>query len=124
MEIISNEAVEDGPLVFSVDEEEKITDELDDFIDNSSQPDEDVSFYWQLDPTNLDDYPKFHGQTRNPIKVIYEDDAPFYGREDQQPEPDAPEDRESVSFDKFEGFEKSIKKFKKTLKNFEGSDNS
>ena len=45
MDIISNEAVEDGPLVFSVDEEEKITDELDDFIDNSSQPDEDVSFY-------------------------------------------------------------------------------
>ena len=114
--------MEDGPLVFSDDEEEKITDG---FIDNGPQPDEDVSFYRQLDPTNLDDYPKFHGQIRNPIKAIYEDDTPFYGHEDQQPELYAPEDRESVFFfDKFEGFEKSIEKFKKALKNFEGSDNS
>ena len=34
-----------------------------------------------------------------------------------------PEDRESVSFDKFEGSEKSIEKFKKTLKIFEGGQN-
>ena len=123
MEFISNEAVEDGPLVFSDDQKEKITDELDNFIDNGPQPDEDVSFYRQLDPTNLDNYLKFNGQTRNRIKEIYEDNAPFYGHEHQQPELCAPEDRESVSFDKFEGFEKSIKKFKKTLKNFEGSEN-
>ena len=116
--------MEDGPLVFSEDEEEKITDELDNFNGNGPQPDEDISFYRQLDHANLDDYPKFHGQTRNPIKVIHEDDNPFYGHEDQQPELYVPEDREPVSFDKFAGFEKSIKKFKKTLKNFEGSDNS
>ena len=112
--------MEDGPLVFSDDEEEEITDG---FIDNGPQPDEDVSFYRQLDPINLDDYPKFHGQTRNPIKVIYEDDTPFSGHENQQPELYASEDRESVSFNKFEGFEKSIEKLKNTLKNFEDSEN-
>ena len=89
------------------------TNELDDFIDNGPQPDEDVNFYRQLDPTNLQNYPKFHDQTQNPIKTIYEDGTRFYDHEDQQPELYAPEDRESVSFDKFEGFEKSIKKLKK-----------
>ena len=123
MEFISKLAVEDRLLVFSDDEEEKITNELDDFIDNGPHPDEDVSFYRQLDPTNLQNYPKFHGQTQNPIKTICEYDTPFYDLEDQQPELYAPEDRQSVSFDKFEGFEKYIKKFKKILKNFEGSEN-
>ena len=33
------------------------------------------------------------------------------------------DDKQSVSFDKFEGSEKSIEKFKKTLKNFEGGQN-
>ena len=75
------------------------------------------------DPTNLHNYPKFYGQTRNPIKAIYEDGIPFYGHEDQQPELYTPEDKESVSFDKFEGFEKSIQKFKKPLKNLQGSQN-
>ena len=124
MEFISNEAVEDGPLVFSDnEEEEKITDEQDNFIDNGPQSDEDVSFYRQLDHANLDDYPKFHGQTRKPIKAICEDDTPFYDHGDQQPELYTPEDRESISFDKFEGSEKSIKKFKKTLKKFDGGRN-
>ena len=124
MEFISTEAEENGPLAFSDDEEdEKTTDELDDFIDDSTQPQEDVSFYRQLDPNNIEDYPKFHGQTRDPIEAIYVDDTPFYGHEDQQPEPHAPEDREHVSFDKFEGFERSIEKFKKTLKNFKDSKN-
>ena len=117
MDFISNKAMEDRPLVFSDDEEEKkMTDELDNFLDNGSQPEEDVNFYRQLDPANIDDYSKFNGQTCNPIEAIYEDDTPFYGHEDQQPELYSPEDRESVSVDKFEGSEKSIEKFKKTLK--------
>ena len=117
MDFISNKAMEDRPLVFSDDEEEKkMTNELDDFLDNGSQPEEDVNFYRQLDPANIDDYSKFNGQTSNPIEAIYEDDTPFYDHEDQQSELYAPEDRESVSADKFEGSEKSIKKFKKTLK--------
>ena len=45
MEFISNEATEDGLLIFSDDkEDEKITDEPNNFIDNSPQPEEDVSF--------------------------------------------------------------------------------
>ena len=44
MEFISAEAKEYGFLVFS-DDEEHITDDLGDFIDDSTQPQEDVSFY-------------------------------------------------------------------------------
>ena len=48
----------------------------------------------------------------------------FFGNEDAQPELFAPENREYVGFVKFEGFEKSIKKFKDTLQNFKNSDNT
>ena len=48
---------------------------------------------------------------------------PYYGKEDIQPELHAPEHRDLVSFDKFTGFEKSVDKFNKTLKYFEGSEN-
>ena len=42
------------PLVFSdAEEDEIITDELNDFIDNSDQPWEDVSCYRQLDILNF-----------------------------------------------------------------------
>ena len=99
MEFISAEAEEDGPLVFSDDEEdEKTTDELVDFIDDSTQP-------------------QFHGQTRDPIEAIYENNDPFYSHGDQQPELYAPEDRKHVSFDKFKDFDRSMEKFKNTLKN-------
>ena len=46
----------------------------------------------------------------------------YFGDEDTQPELYAPENRESVEFDKFVGFEKSVKKFKDTLQNFGNSD--
>ena len=46
MDFILNKAMDGRPLVFSDDEEEeKTTDELDDFIDNGLQPEEDVTFY-------------------------------------------------------------------------------
>ena len=48
---------------------------------------------------------------------------PYYGKEDIRPELHAPEHRDLVSFDKFTGFEKSVDKFNKTLKYFEGSEN-
>ena len=103
-------------LLFFLDDEEdeKVTDKLENFIDYSTQPQKDVNFYRQLDPNNINDYPKFHGQRHNPIETIYEDGTPFYGHEDQQPELYDPEDRKNVSFDKFKGFERSIKKFLKT----------
>lgn len=40
-----------------------------------------------------------------------------------QPELYSPEDRNSVTFDKFEGFENSIEKFLKTLANFSENKN-
>ena len=113
MEFISREA----------EKREKITYELGDFIDDNTQPKEEVSFYRERDPNNIKDYPKFHGQIRDPIEAIQEENIPFYGHKDQQPELYAPEDREHVSFDKFEGFEKSVEKFKKTLRNFKDSEN-
>ena len=88
-----------------------------------------MSFYrqsespnWARDPQNLNDYPKFPNQTRDPRIATYEDDEPFYGTHDTQPELYAPENRESVEFDNFVGYEKNVKKFKETLKNFDGSD--
>ena len=47
----------------------------------------------------------------------------FFGTEDMQPELFAPENREDVEFDKFDGFEESVKKFKDTLQNFENTNN-
>ena len=46
----------------------------------------------------------------------------FFGIEDTQPELYDPENRDNVEFDKFKGFEKSVKKFN-TLQNFKDSDN-
>ena len=126
MEFIETKAVESNnkqPLFVSNGEEEKITDELDDFIDNSEQPGDDVSFYRLLYPLNIDHYPKLPDQTRNLLHAIFEDDTLYYGKEDIQPELYAPEDRDFVSFIKFASFENYVEKFKKTLKNFEDSEN-
>ena len=54
MEFIDHEATEDpsenNSLVFSDDEEEIMNDEMEDFIDDTDQSRDDVSFYRQLDP--------------------------------------------------------------------------
>ena len=96
---------------------------MDDFIDDSEQPMEDVSFYRKLDPGNIDNYIKFLNQTRNPRVAVYEVDEMFFGTKVTQPELLAPKNRENVEFDKFEGYEKSVKKFMDALQNFENSDN-
>ena len=49
-------------LTFS-DDEEMAHDEMKNFIDDSEQSKEYVSFYRKLDPDNLDDYYKFPNQT-------------------------------------------------------------
>ena len=59
------EPQENQPLNFSEDEE-MTSDEMENFIDDSEQPREDVSFYRKLDPDNLDDCYKFPNQTRDP----------------------------------------------------------
>ena len=115
---------ENPPLVFSDDEDQITNDEIDDFIDDTDKQREGISFYRQLDPENIKHYPKFRNQTRNPNEAVYEDDKSYYGGEDTQPELCDPENRDFVNFDKFAGFEKSVQKFKETLKNFDRSENS
>ena len=55
---------------------------------------------------------------------MHKDDKPYFGEEDTQTELYAPENRDFVGFDKFAGFEKSVKKFRETLKNFDDSEQS
>ena len=60
MEFIDPQAIEESqPLTFSDDDEEIKSDEMEDFIDDTEQTEENVSFYRQLDPQNLDHYYKF-----------------------------------------------------------------
>ena len=96
MEFILDEAEQDGPkLQFS--DEEDVTDDISDFIDDSNIPEESISFYRERDSQNLDDYPKFHGQTRNSIGAIFSDTESY-----NQPELFDPEEREGTEFDRFE----------------------
>ena len=125
----AKESLDNQPLIFSEDEE-MTNDEMDDFIDGSNQQREGVSFYRQLESPNqtrglqnLNDYPKFLNQTRDVRVAIYEDDEPFYRTYDTQPEPYVPKNRKSIEFDNFVGYEKNVKKFKETIKNFDGSNN-
>ena len=109
-------------LQFSDEDEEEVSDKLSHFIDDSYIPEEGVSFYRERDPQNLDDYPKFHDQTRNPIEAVYSDTESYFG-EDDQAELFAPGNRETADFDKFQGFEKSAESFLKSLLSFENVEN-
>lgn len=119
MEFIEIEAVVDNDqhLFSDGQKEEKITDELDDLIDNSFQPDEGVSFYRQLDNN------QFHNQIKNLHDDVFENNYSLHETEDVQPELYDPVSRDLVTFDTFSSFEKSVEKLKKTLKNFGGSEN-
>ena len=105
---VTNESQQNEPLNFSDDE--KSNDE-DDFIDNSKQPMEDIIFYKKLDPENIEHYNKFPNQTRDPWVAVYEDEEMVFGTEDI-PELYTPENRKSIEFDKFQGFEKSVNNLK------------
>ena len=52
---------------------------------------------------------------KKPKEAVYEDEEPYFGEEDTQPKLYDPHDRNFVDFDKSNGFEKSVKKFKGTL---------
>lgn len=101
MEFIDHEAIEESiknqSLTFSDDDEVK-NDEMEDFIDDTDQPREDVSFYRQFNPENLDHYHKFPNQVRDPRQASYRDNELYFGDEDTQPRPD---NRNYVEFDKF-----------------------
>ena len=92
------------------EEEKKVTDELVSFIDNSSKPDEGKSFYSQIGNNH------FKFQTRNSQDSIFECDYFLYESQEVQPELYYLVSRNLVVFGKFVGFEKHVKKFKKTLK--------
>lgn len=124
MEFLSLEAEEENGniLVFSDIDEDFYAGEINNFIDDTPIDEEDVSFYRERNPLNVNDYHAFNGQTRDPLAANYEDYELFYGG-DLQPELYVPEHRNSATFDKFEGFENSIKRFKKTLVNSPESKN-
>ena len=86
MEFTDHEATEypaeNNQLVFSDNEEAITNDEMEDFIDNTDQPKEDVSFYRQLDPDNLEHYHKFPNQPRDPVLAVHEGDEPYFRDED------------------------------------------
>ena len=111
-------------LIFFWHEDENIPDKMDNFTDDTDQQGEGVSFYRQLDPEHIEHYPKFPNSTKNPKEAVYEDDEPYFGEEGTQPKLYDPEDRNFVDYDQFYGLEKSIKKFKGTLKHFKDSENS
>ena len=76
MEFLSLEAEKDGVLLqFSDDESEKITDRLDNFINDEPIDKEDVSFYRERNPLDIDDYLKFNGQIRKPLEVIFSNES-------------------------------------------------
>ena len=118
MKFILDEAEDDSfDLQFSDLEQELADDDISTFIDDSQQNKESISFHRERDPQNLNDYPKFNNQTRKPIEAVYSDIESYFG-EDAQPELFAPEDRQSVESDKFQGFEKHAENLKKILINF------
>ena len=91
MEFLSVEAEEEGVLLqFLEDESAKITDGLDNFINGEPIDEEDVSSNRERNLLNIDDYPKFNGQVRNPLEPIFSDDESYFG-EDKQPDLYAPE---------------------------------
>ena len=119
------EVEDDCPLLqFSDQDEEsgKTTDELEDFLDDSPIEEVVVSYYRGTNPLDIRDYPRFHGQTRNPIDAIFSDSENYFG-DDEQPELFAPENREHVTFDRFEGFERAASISRNILVNFSKIEN-
>ena len=99
--------------------ENEDTDEIDNFIDNTPQSDEnDVSFYREINNMN-----RFPNQTKKPQNASFEQDYPLCETGDLQPELYDPISRNLVVFDRIEGSEKYVERFKKTMRNFGDSEN-
>ena len=67
--------------VLNFSDKEQTKDEMD-FIDDSVQMREGVSFYRNVDLSNIDNYNKFPNQTRDPRSAVYEDNEMFFDVED------------------------------------------
>ena len=117
----AEESSDNGDTIHFSDDEKTI--EVNNFINDSEEITDGISFYRNLDPHNPDHYNKFPNQTRDPVSAVYDDDGMYFAEEDPQFELYAPEGIDIVKFDDFSGIEKSIKKFYNTLNNFEDSDN-
>ena len=125
MEFLSVEAEDDCRLLQLSDEDEeseKTADEFDDFLDDCPIEEEFVSYYRGTNPLDIRDYPRFHGQTRNPIDAVFSANENYFGN-DEQPELFAPENIESVHFNRFEWFERAAPIFRNTLVNFTNTEN-
>ena len=121
MGFILTEAHEEAQPALQVsDDEIEETNEDNAFIDNTSIEQESISFYRDLN--NLEHYPKFKNQTRNPIDAPYSDTESYFG-EDTQPELYDPEEGDNVTFDLFKDFKKCAEKCKKTLLSFDDVEN-
>ena len=80
MDFILNEAEEDSPtLQFSYNETEENNDDPN-FIGDTPIEQESINFYRDL--TNLDHYPKFVGQTRDPIEATCSETEHYFGEKD------------------------------------------
>lgn len=83
MEFLSFEAEEENGnlLVFWDNEQVFETNKINNFIDDTPIEEEDVIFYRERNPLDVNDYLNFNGQTRNPLEAVYEDDERYYGQE-------------------------------------------
>lgn len=81
MEFLSLEAEDDCPLLQFLDEEEseKTIDELDNLINDDPIEEEGVGFYRERNSFDINDYPRFNGQVRNPLEAIYSDNESYFG---------------------------------------------
>ena len=79
MDFIIDEAEDDSQTLQFSDEEE-IEVDIGEFINDQETSEEGVSFYREKDTLNLNNYPKFSGQTRDPREAIFEDNESFLGK--------------------------------------------
>ena len=108
MDFILTEVHEEGQSALQVSEYEiEESNEDSAFINDTPIEQETISFYRDLN--NLEHYPKFQNQTRNPIEVTCADTEDYFG-EDNQPELYDPEERDNVAFDFFKDFKKCVEK--------------
>ena len=106
--ILTEPHEEDQPALQVSDDEIEETNEDTAFIDDTLIEQE--SFYRDLN--NLEHYPKFKNQTRNPIDATYFDTENYFGA-DNKPEFYDPEERDNVNFDLFKDFKMCAKNLKK-----------
>ena len=120
MDFILNKAEDDTPNLHVSEDEAEENNDNSIFIDDTPVEQESISVHRDL--TNLEHYPKFKGQTRNPLDATYSGVHNYFG-EDEQPELYNPENRNFVEFDRFDKFEQNVKKLKNTLLKFDGVEN-